>query len=134
MGCFKSCGHYCSKWFPRCLWLKSMDPILHGYGAMSFLFFKFLYTHSCKLCITTHATTYTSWQVMITKYRLITGISRSFFYLTHPASQYSSQCNLEKHLTANSVLVQSATFKMPFTFSIAEYADTVLYMVLMLVM
>ena len=69
--------------------------------------------------------------MIIIKYRLITGNSRPFFYLTHPASQYSSQCNLEEHLTTNSVLVQSATFKMPFTFLIAEYADMVLHMVML---
>lgn len=72
--------------------------------------------------------------MIIIKYRLITGNSRPFFYLNHPASQHSSHCNLDEHPTANSVLVQSATFEVPFTCSIAEYANMVLRMVLMLVM
>jgi hypothetical protein len=37
-GCFTTCGHYCSGWFPRSVWSKKVRikicPILDGYGVM----------------------------------------------------------------------------------------------------
>jgi len=38
-GCFTTCEHYCSRWFPRSLWSKKVHintcPILDGYGVMT---------------------------------------------------------------------------------------------------